>query len=139
MHSQLALTEHASLNLAPLILLDPVLFLVLVALTEACHNKADHIRVGVPICNVNQGLTNHRKENRSENLVSDPGRLRAAPLRVRREGDHAGVHGRELHPRHTAVTRGVVSSSVEIRVCPLQTCSFHSCYTLVDAWYPSPT
>ena len=26
MHSQLALTEHASLNLAPLILLDPVVF-----------------------------------------------------------------------------------------------------------------
>ena len=27
MHSQLALTEHVSLNLAPLILLDPVLFM----------------------------------------------------------------------------------------------------------------
>ena len=58
-HSRLG-TVHDSFVMS--YLLNRVQFLV--ALTEACHNKAGHIRVVVPICNVNRGLTNHRKENK---------------------------------------------------------------------------
>ena len=66
MHSQLALTERASLNLAPLILLDPVLsrFTAVWTWIDRCNesllfpspdNDRGPLRVRTAVCDLGQG------------------------------------------------------------------------------------